>query len=324
VNRNLLIPILNRQHKKEGKEEMKVRLLARDSKQPNIAIMKISTYHKNRGDDVNWYNPLLDQDCDLLYESILFDFTPSYFYYPKCKVVKGGTGYDISLKLCDEIEKINILDYSLYPDCDYSMQFYSRGCNNKCSFCVVPKKEGKIRAVEPMTLNPKGKWIEILDNSFFDNPNWRNAVKDIGNKSVNLLGVRLQTLNEEKVETLNKLKFAKNKKIHIAWDFPKENLKPKLEWLISKISKNKIVCYVLVGYNSSMEEDLYRLRILKELGITPFVMAYNKFDSYQKDITRWANVRAIFNKIDFTDYKPRSEYGGYQKEKEISYYGIND
>ena len=63
---------------------MKVRLLADDSKMPNLAIMKISAYHKNLGDDVDWYIPIFDsQDTDILYHSRIFNFTPEYQYYPQ-------------------------------------------------------------------------------------------------------------------------------------------------------------------------------------------------------------------------------------------------
>ena len=291
---------------------MKIRLLARDSKMPNIPLMKISTYYKRRGHDVDWYNPVFDiEDTDRLYESILYSFTSPYHYYPRnARITKGGTGYSYLTELRKAIDEIKLLDYSLYPECEYSVQFYSRGCDNRCPFCCVPLKEGNIRSVHPMTLNPNGKWIEVLDNSFFDNPHWRYAVMNIGDTPVKLNGVRLQTLDEEKVEALNELKLANNSRIHIAWDFAKEDLRPKLEWLISRISRHKIVCYVLVGYNSTMAEDLYRLNILKELGISPFVMPYNKRDRYQSRLARWANVRQIFKSIDFEDFRERNEYNG--------------
>jgi len=121
-------------------DDMRVRLLARDSKMPNIAIMKISTFYKRLGADVGWYDPMFDADTDILYESQLFDFTEQYGYYPNCQIFKGGTGLDIAGKLAPEIDAITDLDYALYPDCDYSMQFYSRGCVRNCPFCVVRQK----------------------------------------------------------------------------------------------------------------------------------------------------------------------------------------
>lgn len=283
---------------------MKIRLLAIDSKMPNIAIMKISTYHKQLGDDVDWYDPMFDMyDTNLLYESRLFDFTPEYEYYPSCKIIKGGTGFNIKDKLPTEIDEIEELDYSLYPNCDYSMQFYSRGCIRNCPFCVVRDKEGYIQSVKPMKLNPNGKHIEILDNNFFANPNWREAVEDIlaTKQKVNLHGVDVRIIDKEQCEALNKMKHIKQ--IHIAWDFAKLDLKPKIEEMVKYIKPYKIMCYVLIGYNSTEEEDLYRINTLRELKIDPFVMPFNKEDSYQKKLARWVNRKQIFKSCSWEEYK---------------------
>lgn len=111
---------------------------------------------------------------DVVYASKIFTFTPDYDYSGlQTKVLeKGGTGYDIMKTLPDEIENTDKLDYSLYPKCDYSLVFLSRGCIRKCKFCLVNKKEGYIHSVKPVRLNPRGKWIDVLDNNFFASPDW--------------------------------------------------------------------------------------------------------------------------------------------------------
>ena len=285
---------------------MKVRLLARDSKMPNIALMQISTYHKNKNDDVNWYTPLLDMyDTDILYESILFDFTEKYAYYPiNAKLIrKGGTGFSIGNRLPPKVESIRELDYSLYPDCDYSIQFYSRGCIRQCPFCVVHDKEGYIQSVLPYRLNPNGKHIEILDNNFFANPDWREAVKDILNtkQKVNLHGVDVRIMDEEQAAALNQMRH--KGQIHIAWDFPQMDLRPKLEETIKWIKPYKLMCYVLIGYNSTPEQDLYRVETLRELKIDPFVMPFKKDDEYQRRFARWVNMKAVFKTVAWKDYR---------------------
>ena len=282
---------------------MKVRLLARDSKMPNIALMQVSTYHKMNGDDVNWLNPLTDiHDTDLLYESQLFDFTEPFDYYPNCQIIKGGTGIDIKKRLPKEIEQIRELDYSLYPNCDYSMQFYSRGCIRQCPFCVVHDKEGYIRNVEPYQVNPNGKHIEILDNNFFANPNWRDVVKEIlrTKQKVNLHGVDVRIMDEEQVSALNLMKHTGQ--IHIAWDMPKMDLRPKLEEITKHIKPYKLMCYVLIGYDSTPEQDLYRVETLRELKIDSFVMPFNKSDEYQRRFARWVNMKAVFKTVKWEDY----------------------
>ena len=86
------------------------------------------------------------------------------------EVVRGGTGYDIAGRLPETVEDSRMMDYSIYPEYPFSLQFFSRGCIRKCPFCLVREKEGYIQAVEPVELNPEGKWIEVLDNNFFANP----------------------------------------------------------------------------------------------------------------------------------------------------------
>lgn len=283
---------------------MKVRLLARDSKMPNIALMQASTYHKSKGDDVDWYNPLMDwHDTELLYESQLFDFTEPFAYYPDCKILKGGTGIDIKKRLPKEIESIKTLDYRLYPDCDYSMQFYSRGCIRKCPFCVAREKEGYIQNVEPYELNPKGKHLEILDNNFFANPEWREAVKDIlaTKQKVNLHGVDVRIMDQEQAEALNQMKH--KGQIHIAWDIPTMDLEPKLKEITKWIKPYKIMCYVLIGYDSTPEQDLHRVETLRSLKIDPFVMPFDKSGEYQRRFARWVNMKAVFNTVKWEDYK---------------------
>ena len=116
----------------------KIRLIDVDGKMPNLALMKIASHHKNRGDDVGWYsNILFDGDSDIVYMSKLFNFTPDFSdALPDCDIIAGGTGYNVSSSLPPEIEACDP-DYSIYPDCDYSIQLFSRGCIRDCSFCVV-------------------------------------------------------------------------------------------------------------------------------------------------------------------------------------------
>lgn len=112
---------------------------------PNYALMKISAWHKMQGDTVEWWNPLYKYDQ--VYSSKVFDFTPINPYLPD-DVIRGGTGYrDIPMDnvLSSEIDDM-FPDYSIYPDCDYAIGYITRGCPNNCRWCVVPRKEGQIRA----------------------------------------------------------------------------------------------------------------------------------------------------------------------------------
>lgn len=268
----------------------------------NIALMKISAYHKNKGHDVDWLNPIFEKKVDKVYCGKIFDFTKDYLYLPNTEVIKGGSGYDIKGKLDLKINDVCELDYSIYPQCDYSMQFYSRGCINNCPFCIVREKEGYIQPAEPMSLNPNGNHIEVLDNNFFANPEWERSAKHLLKikQPVNFHGIDARIMTDKHAYYLNKIK--RYKQIHIAWDNPKENLVPKLKEITKWIKPYKLMCYVLIGYWSTPEEDLYRVERLRELKIDPFVMPYKKENEYQKKFARWVNHKAIFKTVKWENY----------------------
>lgn len=164
------------------------------------------------------------------------------------------------------------------------------------------EKEGDIKPVEPMSLNPKSSRIEVLDNNFFANPEWKSAINQLlkWNHPVNFHGIDARIMTEEQAYYLNKLKHFK--RIHIAWDNPRENLALKLKEITNWIKPYKLMCYVLIGYWSTPEEDLYRVEKLREIGIDPFVMPYDKTDRYQKRFARWVNHKAIFKTVKWEDY----------------------
>lgn len=253
---------------------------------------------------------------DLIYASKIFTFTPDInpLEFQADEVMKGGTGYDIKSVLPTPIEEVQNPDYTIYPNCNYSIQFYSRGCIRHCPFCLVHDKEGSISPVEPMELNPNGKWIEVLDNNFFANPEWRTAINHLRkcNLPVKFHGIDIRIMDEEQAAALNSLRLKNG--IHIAWDLPQIDLTYKLKEVLKYIKPSKIVCYVLVGFNSTREQDYYRLRRLKDLGILPFVQPYRDFENnrtpsqYEKDIARWANRMWLFNTMDFKDYEPRKGF----------------
>ena len=65
------------------------------------------------------------------------------------------------------------------------------------------------------------------------------------------------------------------------------------------------MCYVLIGFNSTKKQDLWRIEELRKLKIDPFVMPFNKSDRYQKDFARWVNHKAIYRKVKWEDYNKR-------------------
>lgn len=305
---------------------MKIGLIDVDGhKFPNLALMKIASFHKQRGDFVEWVNHF--EEYDKVYLSKIFTFSPEpqvYIHSPE--IIKGGTGYDIYSKLPPEIEAIRNPDYTIYPTYDYSIQFFSRGCIRACPFCVVRRKEGKISPSQPLELNPRGKHIEVLDNNFFANPEWKSAVDFLlkQKQHISLHGVDVRIMNEEQAYWLSKLRL-KSGKIHIAWDNPKDDIIPPIKEMIKHIQPYKITCYVLVGFWSTLEQDYERVIKLHELGLKPYVMPYRDFNNtrtpaqYEKDLASWVNGRERLNSCDFKDFSPRKGFkcGDYFKNKDL-------
>ena len=280
---------------------------------PNVALMKIASWHRQQGDTAEWVNGF--EEYDRIYMSKVFTFTPDDLTAYRCPDIRrGGTGYDIKSRLPDEIDRHTGLAYDLYPQHRFSVQFYSRGCIRHCPFCLVHDKEGGIHSVEPMEWNPRAEWIEVLDNNFFAAPRWREAIEDLRRQHlpVKFHGVDVRLMNEEQAEALNSVKMKGY--VHIAWDLPQLDLTPQLEAMVKYIKPYKIACYVLVGFNSTREQDMFRLRTLKRLGILPFVQPYRDYTTkrkpsrYELDLARWANRAWLFKSMDFEDYEPRKGF----------------
>jgi len=142
---------------------MKIGLYNVDSKIPNLALMKLSAFHKAQGNCVEWYSPLFHNEYDKIYASKVFTFSDNG--YLKNDMIIGGSGWNLKCKLPEEIEHI-YPDYSLYPKCDYSMGFLTRGCIRSCDYCIVPRKEGTIRKnADYFEFTKDQKRIMLLDNN---------------------------------------------------------------------------------------------------------------------------------------------------------------
>lgn len=269
----------------------------------NTAMMQVSTYHKLNNDDVYTYSPLFHDEYDKIYAFSIFDYTDKG--YVRDDMITGGTGFDIKSKLPVEITKCEY-DWSLYPDCDYSILWFSRGCIRNCPFCVVREKEGYIHSVEPLNLNPNGKYVKVMDNNFFANPNWNDSVDyllGLGQK-IDMQGFDIRIFNEDQGEALSQLKH--HKAFKFAWDNPRDNIDDKIELLLDYIKPSNLMCYVLIGYWSSPMEDYRRvMHLWDEYKIHSFVMPYDKFNRYQKDFSRWGNNKIEFKNCTWEEYQEK-------------------
>ena len=284
-------------------KKMIVSILTPDSKLPNLAAMKISAYHKEKGDEV-WLNmPLIPSDKK--YISILFDWTQFPIVCPITDEL-GGPGVNPSIRLSREIEACKP-DYSLYPNMDYSLGYTYRACHRGCSFCKVKDMN------EPTDHHPiwsfhdrRFKKIALMNNNTFEDPYWHKTFEEIWDEGLilkDVSGFDARLLTEGKIEALIKTRF--DGQIHFAWDSVKdEKVLKGLRLLIDAgFSRSKIACYVLIGFDSTPEEDLFRIETLRGLGVDPFVMPFNRRDSYQRKLARWVNHKAIFKSVPWSEYR---------------------
>lgn len=300
--------------KTKGESNLKIALYNLEPKIVNSAMMQVSAYHKSKGDQVYTYYPVLHDSYDRVYAFSIFTFTLKK--YVKKDMIVGGTGFDPIIKLPKEIEE-TAYDWSLYPDCDFSLIWFSRGCIRNCSFCIVREKEGYIHSVEIKNLNPNGKYIKVMDNNFFANLEWRSAIKQLQkwNQPVDFQGVDVRLLDKEQCDALNSLKIRYKKRllrINIAWDFPEIDLLPTLKKVIQWIKPYKLHCYVLIGFNSTPEQDLYRIESLRKLKIDPFVMIYNKRNDnpFLISFARWVNRKEFYRSCTWNEF-----YDNYKNPK---------
>lgn len=290
---------------------------------PSLPLMKLSAYHKRLGDTVELYDRW--NMYDLVYASKTFSFTEDIDVYPVMadEIRKGGTGYCINIcdgkEVFDKEKNINLSaevemiypDYTLYPCYDYAVGFLTRGCPRNCGFCVVGKKEGLCsHQVADLTDFWKDhKKIKLLDPNLLACRDHERLLKQLANSEADVdftQGLDIRLTNPDNIKLLNTIKTSA---IHFAWDNPKEDLtkffKRFNEHTAIKSDRNKIV-YVLTNYNSTMDENLYRIYTLRNLGYLPYVMVYQKETAPHeiRRLQRWVNCRPIFRSVKkFEDYK---------------------
>lgn len=296
---------------------------------PNLPLMKISAYHKAKGDSVEWYDTMFSDHMDKVYVSKIFSFTPDYDRFIDAdEVVYGGSGYCISLQdgkevydttkdipLPPEIEHI-YPDYSLYGEADTAYGFLSRGCPNNCGFCHVCAKEGRCSH----KVADLSEWWDGQKNIVLCDPNilacqehmdlLRQLEESGAWVDINQ-GLDARLLTPKNIAAIKRIKI---KEIHFAWDLMKNSkriIRGLNTWKrFGKKDRHGSwgTVYVLTNFNTTMAENLYRIYTLDKMGFDPYVMIYDKQNAPREVrlLQRWCNNKVIFKSCPrFEDYDPR-------------------
>lgn len=296
---------------------------------PNLALMKLSSYHKSKGDTVEWWWSDFAH-YDTVYMSKVFgaEYSPDVSEpFNADRVIKGGTGYAIDLvngrevytksrdlELPPEVENC-VPDYSLYPGLaqETAYGFLTRGCPRGCGFCHVAAKEGRksCQVAELSDFWRGQKNLQIMDPNLLACKNRETLLEQIEKSRAYVdfnQGLDIRLTDKDIADQLGRIRV---KRIHFAWDNPKDDLEPffqRFTDLYRRKDPNGKAVYVLTNFDSTMEENLHRIYTLRRVGYDPYVMIYDKPHAPKivKDLQRWCNNKFVFKaEPDFENYKPR-------------------
>lgn len=302
---------------------------------PNIPLMKISAWHKARGDHVEWYDPISSGHMDKVYLSKVFSFSPDYEYFIDAdEVISGGTGYCISLvdgkEVFDKSKNENLPyeiehtypDYSLYKDLtgchkrkskQTAYGFLTRGCPRGCEFCHVEAKEGRvsIKVADLKEFWNGQKNIVLCDPNILACREWEGLLQQLIDSKATVdfnQGLDIRLMTKKKAEMLKQIKV---KNMHFAWDRYEDKDTITRKFQIAKeilgYRERDMAVYVLCNYDTTIEQDLERIYTLRELGYWAYVMLYDKEHIPKghilRKMQRWVNNRFIFSKCEtFEEY----------------------
>lgn len=297
---------------------MNIGLLAVDSNYPNLALMKISKYHKMQGDYVEWYNPLCSYDK--VYMAKVFSFTPDYGYYLHAGLVeRGGTGYDIGKKLPEEIDRM-MPDYELYRVADdLAYGFLTRGCPNRCKWCIVPQKEGDIAPymdIEEVSYGRRN--VILMDNNILASAYGIQQLEKIISMGVRVdfnQGLDARLVTDEIARLLARVKWFKD--IRFGCDTTKQ---------IGEVERAAALIdgygyrgrYFLYCILLEFEESFRRVNHWKEKygrRFMPYCQPFRDVNNsrqvipqWQKDMAQWVDKREHYMSCEFKDFSPRKGF----------------
>lgn len=271
---------------------------------PNLALMKVSAFYKACGAVVEWY--VAGKQYDLVYSSKIFTFTSEDITLP-LNTIRGGTGYDLKIKLPDYIDSC-FPDYSIYQ-IDYSLGFLTRGCHRKCNECFVPEKEGNIRAYNDINRFLLHDKVVLMDNNVLAHPHGIQQLEKIANMNVKVdfnQGLDARLIDDGVAKLLSKLKWLSP--VRLACDHV--NMMPVIHKAVELLrwhncTPRQYFCYVLM---KDLPSTIERVKFLKGIYVDPFVQPYRNQNGDDppkefKHFARWVNAKQAFKSTTWDEYR---------------------
>ena len=285
---------------------MNIGLLNLESKYRNLALEKIRIFYQTKGDYVEDYFAL--NHYDKVYCSSIFDFTKKGII-PK-DAICGGSGFDLTTILPFEIEQVK-------PHLNFG--FTTRGCIRKCPFCIVPMKEGMVKVIGNLydLWDGKAGKITLYDNNILAIPTHFGLIcAEAMDNNITLdfnQGLDHRLLSSDIVRLL---KLLSHTEYRFAFDSPAyyKSVDRAIK-LLQEGGINRSLWYVLVGFNTTFQEDLNRLNFLRERGQQAYIQRYQyKVRDYRYiALAQWANQHHIFYAMTWkqflnTDHSKKRKY----------------
>lgn len=277
---------------------------------PNFALMKLSQHYKQQGFSVDWWNPL--EQFDAVFSSKVFTFTPVEDLLPP-NAFKCGTGYGDLDELPRHIDS-TAPDYSLYPQCSHAIGFLTRGCIRNCPWCIVPKKEGDIKAYRDWheVKRPDSRDIVFMDNNVLACDHGIEQIQSMIGQDVRVdfnQGLDARLISPDVAEMLARLKWIRFIRMSCDTDAMLSTVLAAVEHFKRfGVKPYRLFVYLLVKDIKSAE---HRAKWLRHAGVDVFAQPYRDFENNveptreQRDFARWVNRKPIFKSCEsFADYKP--------------------
>ena len=290
---------------------MRIGLIAVDGRNgfPNLALMRLSNWHKRRGDTVEWWTGFTHYDR--VYMSKVFTFTPDFDTVINAEeIVTGGTGYKDFGSLPPEVEACQP-DYTLYPNWKPAIGFLTRGCFRSCDFCIVPRKEGPLppAASWEEVKRPDSREMILLDNNVLASDYGLDQIDRMSREQVWVdfnQGLDARLITPEIARMLARLHWIRFVRLACDTSEMLPVIRQATAYLKEAgVAQSRLWSYALVR---DVEEALQRVQALREMGVEPFVQPYRDYDGgepteEQKAFARWVNRKSLFKSCTWESYK---------------------